>query len=92
MLSVGHMLALTKMALVLVHVTVKMMAVPLAFLGILQLISAPKKKVEDGGSVSVAQLTCMEIGTPRKIIGDGHLASTGAPGEALSHIQPEKHA
>lgn len=76
-LSVVHMKALIRMATVSVHMTVTMMAATHAFLGILRLTAAAFKRVEDGGSVAVAQLICMEIGMLRGIIVDGHLASTG---------------
>lgn len=92
MLSVAHMLALTRMAMVSVHMTATMMAAPHAFLGILRLRTAALKRVEDGGSVAVAQLNCMEIGTLREIIGAGHLASTGSPGDPLSRTQLRQHA
>lgn len=57
MLSVGHILALTRIPMVSVHKIVTMMAAPHAFLEILQLIAAAVEKLEVGGSVSVAQLT-----------------------------------
>lgn len=80
------------MAMVSLQTTVTMMAAPHAFLEILQLIAAALIKVEVGGSVGVAQLTCMERGMLREIIGDGVLVSTGSPGNPLSHTHLREHA
>lgn len=91
MLSVVHIKALTRTAMASVHMTVTMMAATRAFLGILRLMTAVLKMVEDGGSVVVAQLICMEIGTLRGKIVAGHLASTGSPGDLLSPTQLRQH-
>lgn len=92
MLSVGHTQALTRTAMVSVHMTVTMTVVTHAFLGILRSMTAALRMVEDGGSVAVAQLICMESGTPREVIVDGDLASTGSPGDLLNPTRLRQRA
>ena len=89
---VVYMQALTRMAMVSALLTVTMMAAPRASLATLLHMTAVLKMVEAGGSVAVAQQTCMEIGTLGQIIDFGHLASTGSPGEALCPTQLRQHA